>query len=172
MTFTDYLVDSILILLVVRQLRTSRLDRRALLLPLIIVAVVGKSYLHGIPTSGDSLLLVVLFVGLGLTLGTCSALTTRVWADGGKDPLVKAGWIAAGLWVIGMGGRMTFAIWASHGGAAPLARFSIAHHITGENTWTAALVLMALAEVASRVGMLYVRGQRALQARPAELAAA
>ena len=165
MTFTDYLVDSILILLVVRQLRTSRLDRRAVLLPLAIVIGVANSYLHGVPTRGNSLLLVLLLGAVGLALGTCSALATRVWADGGRYPLVKAGAVSAVLWVLGMGGRMTFAIWASSsGGQASLASFSYHHGITSANTWTAALVIMALAEVLSRVGILYLRGQRAVAA--------
>ncbi len=161
MSLSDYLVDSILILLVVRQMRTAPYDRRAWLLPLVIVGVVAKSYLHGLPTQGGSLALVALLVIVGLTLGTCSALATHVWSDGGKYALVKAGYVSAALWVVGMGGRMAFAIWASHGGEAPIARFSAAHGITDQNAWTTALVLMALGEVLSRVGILYVRAQRA-----------
>ena len=162
MSLSDYLLDSVLILLVLRQVRTSRFDRRAVLLPLIIVTIVGKSYLHGIPTSGNSLFLVVLLTAVGVFLGTCSGLATKVWADGGQYALVKAGALSALLWVFGMGGRMAFAIWASHGGDAPLARFSLAHGITGANTWTAALVLMALGEVLSRVGVLYYRSRAVL----------
>ena len=160
MSLTDYLVDAILILLVLRQVRTARFDRRAWLLPLVIVAMVGMSYLHGIPTGGNGLLLVVVLALVGLALGTASALATRVWSDGGRYALVKAGALSALLWVIGMGGRMAFAIWASHGGGPALARFSVQHGITAQNAWTAALVLMALFEVMSRVGLLAVRAQR------------
>lgn len=163
MTFSDYLVDSILILLVVRQLRTARLDRRAVLLPLIIVAVVARSYLHGVPTHGNSLLLVALFVLIGLTLGTASGLVTRVWSDGGRYALVKAAFASAVLWVIGMGGRMAFAIWTSRSsGESAVAHFSAAHGIDSRSAWTAALVLMALAEVTSRVAVLSLRARRAL----------
>jgi hypothetical protein len=165
MSLSDYLVDSVLVLLVVRQLRTSRYTLRAMLMPLVIVAVVGKSYLHGIPTSGNSLALVVLLTGVGLFLGSFSGLATDVWSDGGRYALIKAGAVSAVLWVIGMGGRMAFAIWAStHGGETALAHFSVAHDITGANAWTAALVLMALGEVISRTAVLVLRSHLALDA--------
>jgi len=170
MSLTDYLTDSILVLLVLRQIRTSRYTVRAMVLPLVIVAIVGKSYLHGIPTSGNSLGLVVLLTAFGLFLGSFSGLATKVWSDGGQYALIKAGAVSAALWVIGMGGRMTFAIWAStHGGETALAHFSIAHDITGANSWTAALVLMALGEVLSRTAVLLIRSRLALDAarRPA-----
>ena len=91
MTFSDYLLDSILVLLVVRQIRETRLDLRAVLLPIGIAVIVGGSYLHGIPTAGNDLLLVALLTGVGVTLGLISALSTRVRSDGGRYPLVKAG---------------------------------------------------------------------------------
>ena len=163
MTFTDYLLDSILVLLVVRQIRETRLDLRAVLLPIGIAVIVGGSYLRGIPTAGDDLLLVALLTGVGVTLGLISALSTRVRSDGGRYPLVKAGWIAAGAWVAGMGSRFAFAVWASHGGAETLGRFGASHHITSGDAWTAALVLMALGEVLVRTLVLIVRGRRVQQ---------
>ena len=74
---------------------------------------------------------------IGATLGLVSALTTRVRSDGGAHPLVKAGWIAGGAWVLGMGFRMAFSIWADHGGDTAITNFSIAHHITSGDAWTA-----------------------------------
>jgi len=55
---------------------------------------------------------------------------------------------------------MAFSVWASHGGAPAIVRFSMAHHITSSATWTAAFVLMALAEVLGRTGVLYVKTRR------------
>ncbi len=167
MTFSDYLVDSILILLVVRQIRESRLDRRAILLPIGILAFVAHSYLSSFPTAGNDLALTLLLTGVGVTLGVGSALATRVRSDGGRYPLVKAGWISAGLWVLGMGSRMAFSIWANNGGAESLGRFSVAHDITSSSAWTTALVMMAIGEVISRVAVLYIRG-RAVTARSAD----
>jgi hypothetical protein len=166
MTFTDYLLDTVLVLLVVRQIREARLDRRALLLPLVIVAVVANSYLKTIPTSGNNLYLVGGLTLLGIAFGTISALNTRVRSDGGRYPLVKANAVAAGVWIFSMSARMVFAIWASHSaGEATLTRFSIQHHLNG-NVWTAALVLMALGEVITRVGLLAYRGHRVQQTTP------
>jgi hypothetical protein len=163
MTFTDYLFDSVLILLVVRQLREARLDRRAVLMPLGIVAIVANSYLHTIPTSGNNLLLVGGLTLLGITFGTISALNTRVRTDGGQYPLVKANAVAAGVWIFSMSARMAFAIWASHSwGEHALYRFSVEHHLD-RDVWTAALVLMALGEVITRTGLLVYRGYRAKQ---------
>ena len=97
MTFIDYLVDSVLILIVVRQVVESRFDKRAIILPLAIVAVVAHSYLHAIPTGGNDLLLIAGLAGVGVLLGTLSGLVTRVRADGGRYALVQAGWASAGL---------------------------------------------------------------------------
>ena len=159
MTFTDYLLDSVLILLVVKQIRESRLDRRAILLPLGILGFVAHSYLGSFPTAGNDVALAVLLTGVGVTLGVGSALATRVRSDGGRYPLVKAGWISAGLWVLGMGSRMAFSIWANNGGGATLAHFSEQHSISSGSAWTTALVMMAIGEVASRVSVLYFRGR-------------
>ena len=167
MTFIDYLVDSVLILIVLRQIRESRFDKRAIILPLAIVAVVAHSYLHAIPTGGNDLLLIVGLSGVGVLLGTLSGLVTRVRADGGQYALVQAGWASAGLWVLGMGSRMAFAVWVANGGQDVVAQFSETHHITSAQAWTAALVLMAIGEVAARVGVLYIRSRQALDVHAA-----
>lgn len=166
MTFTDYLFDSLLVLLVLRQLRESRLDAKSVLLPLGIIGWVVRTYLHTIPTGRNDLVLVTGLTLVGVVFGLVSALTTRVRTDGGRYALIKAGWVAAGVWVLSMGGRFTFAVWASHGGGPSLVRFSEAHHLD-LTVWTAALVLMALGEVLSRTGVLYFRSRRALAETPA-----
>jgi hypothetical protein len=97
LTFIDYLIDSALILIVVRQVVESRFDKRAVILPLAIVAVVAYSYLHAIPTGGNDLLLIAGLAGVGVLLGTLCGLVTRVRADGGRYALVQAGWASAGL---------------------------------------------------------------------------
>jgi hypothetical protein len=162
MSFSDYLLDSLLVLIVFRQLRESRFDLKAMLLPLGIAAIVCKSYLSSVPTASNDLLLIAGFTAIGVVLGLVSGLSTRVRADGGRYALVKAGWIAAGTWVLGMGFRFGFAIWASHGGDVSLGRFSAQHGITSGQAWTAALVLMAMGEVVVRTGTLWLRSQRAL----------
>jgi hypothetical protein len=66
--------------------------------------------------------------------------------------------VAAILWVVGVGTRFAFQVYASHGGAPAIARFSAHHAITSEAAWTAALILMAFGEVLSRTLVLGLRG--------------
>ncbi len=167
MTFTDYLLDIALLAIVFRQIRESRLGWHAILLPLGICAYVGVHYLHGLPTDGNDLALIVGFAALGVVLGVVSALATRVRRDGSGHVLVKARWVAAGAWVLGMGFRFGFSLWTSHGGDGALARFSAEHSITSGAAWTDALVLMAFGEVFVRTAVLWVRGRRTAAGVPA-----
>lgn len=41
-----------------------------------------------------------------------------------------------------------------------VARFSVAHHITGSAAWVAALVIMALPDVLTWLAVIYLRGRR------------
>ena len=75
------------------------------------------------------------------------------------------------MWIGGVGARLAFAIAAGNGAGPAIARFSIAHHITGPAAWIAALVMMALADVLTRLVVIYLRGRR-LAAAPAAPAAA
>jgi hypothetical protein len=154
MTFTDYLIDFTLIGLVLLQVRGRRLTTRALLLPLGIVAYVALNYLHGIPTAGNDLVLILGCAAIGALLGSLSGLLTSVRADGDGVLVAKAGLVAAGLWILGTGTRLVFQFYASHGGGGAIARFSAAHDITSAEAWTAALILMALCEVVLRTGIL------------------
>ena len=70
------------------------------------------------------------------------------------------------MWIGGVGARLAFAIAAGNGAGPAIARFSIAHHITGSAAWIAALVMMALADVLTRLVVIYLRGRR-LAAAPA-----
>lgn len=163
MTTTDWILDIALLLLVLRQVRVTRIDRRFWLLPTAIVTWVAHSYLHGLPTAGNDLVLIVTFVLIGTALGIGGGLATRVWSDG-HGVLVKAGGLAAVLWVLGMGSRMVFSVWSSHGGGPHIAAFSAAHDITSGQAWVTAFVLMAFAEVGTRLATIMIRAR--LVARP------
>ena len=54
----------------------------------------------------------------------------------------------------GVGARLAFAVAASNGAGPAIARFSIAHHITGSAAWVAALIMMALADVLTALNEL------------------
>jgi hypothetical protein len=153
MTTSDYLIDISLIALVLVQVKKRRLTVKALLLPLGIVAYVAYSYLKGIPTAHNDLVLVIGAAVVGATLGALAGTFTTV-TRGSDGVFAKAGLAAAGLWILGTGGRLTFQVWASHGGGPAIAHFSATHGITSATAWTSALILMALAEATMRTGIL------------------
>ena len=170
MTFSDYLIDIGLIALVLLQVRGRRLTTRALVLPLAIVGYVAVNYLRGVPTAGNDLLLVAGCAAVGATLGALSGGFTAVYP--GKDgvPFAKAGLVAAGLWVLGTGGRLAFQVYATHGGGAAVERFSATHGITAVSAWTAALILMALSEAVCRTGILAWRSTTVRRQAPVAVA--
>ena len=158
MTIFDYLLNIALVGLVVLQLRGRRLDRRGLVLPLVLVGWAASQYLHGIPTAGNDPLLVTLGVLAGLTLGSASAVLTRLERDGDGIAVARATIAAAALWVVGIGGRMAFSLSMQHGAGPAVMRFSQAHRLTGAG-WVTAMVLMALVEVVSRTLILWARSR-------------
>jgi hypothetical protein len=160
MTTTDYLINIVLVAFVILQVKGGRLTLKTALRPVICVAAAALYYLQGIPTAGNDVLLDVLLGGIGLVLGVACALTTRVWKDKDGFQYSKAGGIAAALWIIGVGSRMAFEEYWSHGGTHSIVNFSVAHAITSQNAWIAGLVIMALAEVISRLVIVRLRAAR------------
>jgi hypothetical protein len=160
MTTTDYLINAALVLLIVRQVRERRVDLRSLILPAVLVYTIAGSYLHSIPTAGNDLVLIAVLASLGAMLGFASAATTimRVGDDG--VALARVGWVAAGLWVAGLGARIGFVFASEHGASTAISHFSAANAITGANAWTAALVLMAVCEVVVRLVTMQLRAHR------------
>ena len=171
MSFSDYLLDIALVLIVVRQMRESRFGLHVLVLPIGIMSWVALHYLKALPTGGNDLLLIGGLTAIGALCGVVGAYGTRVRTDVQGRAFVRAGWASAGVWVASMGLRLAFAIWASHGGGPHLVRFDVAHHLTVA-AWTDALVLMALGEVVVRMGLLLLRTRRALAGTPTTAPAA
>ncbi|MFD5510700.1 hypothetical protein ACFWIB_23430 [Streptomyces sp. NPDC127051] len=170
MTTTTWITDIALILIVFRQLREGPLTPKSYLLPLGIVTFVGFSYLDTVPTGGNDLVLIGALMGVGAALGIGGGVFTWMRrADG--HVLIKAGFVSAALWVIGMGARLGFQLWVDHGGAADIARFSVDHRITGAQAWVAALVLMALTEVVTRLATIFLRSRRQAPAQQSAAAA-
>ena len=159
MTTTDYLMNIALIALVILQIRGHKVTRARLVFPLVATVFVAAQFLHAVPTAGNDLVLIIGFSCVGAALGAGAGLLTSVRRDG-ASAFAKAGLVAAVLWVLGIGARMGFALWVGHGGQSAVARFSVLHHITSGTAWGAAFVLMAMAEVASRTGVLYLKTRR------------
>jgi hypothetical protein len=161
MTFTDYLIDISLLAVVLWQIRGRALTTRSLLLPLGLGGWAAATYLRAVPTAGNDLVLIVSCAVVGALLGALAARFTSLARREDGVVVAKAGPVAAGLWVIGVGTRFAFQLYATHGGGAAVLRFSAHHDITSTSAWTAALVLMALGEVFVRSGLLAWRGQSA-----------
>ena len=166
MTPLDYILDSALVLLVLIQIKERTLTTKALIRPLVIVGIAVISYLHGIPTAGNDLVLVGVLALVGGLIGLAAGQTLFMRVGSNGEVLARAGWAAAFFWVLGMGGRFVFIYWISHGGQDQIAHFSATHSITSRETWTVALLAMAVFEVAGRTALVAVRRYR-LQAQAA-----
>jgi hypothetical protein len=165
MTPGDYALNLLLVTAVVRQMRGKKLTAVGLLWPVGLVVAAALEYLHSIPSAGNDLELALAGGAIGATLGCLCGLLTRIHRQPDDSLLAKATGAAALLWVLGVGARMAFALYAENGGGPSVARFSALHHITGAAAWTAALILMSLTEVIGRTAVLAGRAYRA--ARPA-----
>lgn len=166
MTLTDWIIDIALVLIVFRQLRETPLTIRTVLLPLAVIGWAAATYLHGVPTAGNDLPLIALLTVVGAAFGLASGLLTRVRYSAGAVR-VRATVSAAALWVISMGARMAFAVWATYpAGAARIGSFSAAHDISGGQAWVTSLLLMAFGEVIVRLAIIFARG-RVLSSRSA-----
>ena len=166
-----YLINALFILLVVRQIREHQLDARALAVPVLAVAAAAVMFLHAVPSDGSDITLDLACASAGAAMGAIGGLATRLRPGADSRPLGRAGVLAASMWIAGVGARMVFYFAATHGAGPAIAAFSIAHHITGSGAWTAALVMMALADVTARLAVVWMRGRR-LTATAAPVAAA
>jgi len=170
MSINMYVINAILILMVVRQIREHPLDLRSMAAPVIAVGAAAVLLLRSVPAGGNDIALEAACVLAGACMGTIGGSATRLRLDAGGRPLGRAGWLAASMWVGGVGARLAFAVAATYGAGPAIARFSMAHHITGSAAWVAALVMMALADVLTRLVVIYLRGHR-LATGPAAAAA-
>ena len=155
-----YLVSASLILLVIRQIREHPLDARSLATPVLAVGAATVMFLHLVPAGGSDLALEAAGVLTGAAMGAIGGLATRLRLGADGRPLGRVGWLAASMWIGGVGARLAFAIAAGNGAGPAIARFSIAHQITGSAAWVAALMMMALADVLTRLVVIYLRGRR------------
>lgn len=161
MTITDYLINGLFVLIVLRQARERELDRRSVVVPLVLLFFVANMYLHSIPTAGNDLVLIGLLATVGLALGVASGFATHVRAGGAGRAVARVGWLAAALLIAGIGSRMVFAFALSSGLRPDIASFSVAHQI-GAAAWPTALVLMAICEVITRIAIVQLRGRQAM----------
>jgi hypothetical protein len=160
MDINMYLINAMLVLMVIRQIREHPLDLRNLAIPVLAVGAAAVLFLHSVPGGGNDIALELICVLAGTAMGAIGGLATHLRRGANGQALGRAGWLAASLWVGGVGARAAFAIAATNGAGPAIATFSRAHHITGSAAWIAALIMMALADVLTRLVVIYLRGHR------------
>lgn len=166
MTTFDYLINAVFLFVVLRQARERELDLRGLIVPVVVMFLIARNYVHSLPTAGNDLGLVAALTGVGLGLGILCGFATHLRRGGDGVPLARVGWLAGGLLVAGIGARMAFVFAVHHGAQPAIASFSAANHIDAA-AWPVALVAMALCEVTARLVTVQIRGWRLAGTRPA-----
>lgn len=149
MSLEDDMISALLMVSIVRQLRGRHLTWFGLAWPIGLVAYAGMKYASGITDTGNNVALVIICAAMGTVLGLTCGRLSKVYSENGRVT-VKATGVAAVLWIIGVGTRLAFGLYAEHGGAATIIRFSEWAHVSGFATWTVALLLMSLLEVLGR----------------------
>ena len=171
MTTSDYIINAVFVVVVLRQARERKLDARSLVVPLLVVFWVAQHYVHSIPTAGNDLVLAGLLASVGLALGILCGFATHVRVGHDGAALARVGWLAGILLVAGICARMLFVFAVTHGAEPAIRSFSIAHQI-GASAWPVALVSMGLCEVAARLFTVQLRARRMTAGRrPAAIAA-
>ena len=158
MTTLDYLLGLAALALVLWNMRRHELTNRSLRRPAIIAAAICVAFLHGVPTAGADAVLVALGILTGIACGAVSALATRLEGDSAGGPIFATGTpLAVGVTAFAFAGRMAFAVAATNGLGASIARFSSEVGIHSQQAWVAALVLMAAADLVVRALILWQR---------------
>ncbi|WP_205863106.1 hypothetical protein [Planosporangium thailandense] len=153
MSLTQWILNvGLLAWVLLRNIGARPVTRSTFAVPLLIVGVAAVAFLRGVPTAGDDVTLELAGVGAGVAAGALATAFTRMSLRRGRLTL-RAGAAFAAVWVAVIGGRVAFAEWATHSGARAVGEFSMRHHITGADAWTAACVLMALAMVLTRTAL-------------------
>jgi hypothetical protein len=172
MTLADYILDSALVLLVLVQMKGQVLTNRSLLRGPIILAIAVASYFSTLPTQGNDLILILAVSAIGAVLGVLSGVTVFMATNPEGAVTARAGIASAVFWVLGMGGRFGFAVWASSAaGARSLGSFALSAHLSGSAAvWTDALLGMAVCEVLGRTVVLLARRAQVRSGSPRALA--
>jgi hypothetical protein len=159
MTLIDYLLNAALIGLVALQIKGHRVTLVRLAVPVVLTIWGASQFLHAIPLAGNDGALEAALTLLGAALGILAGAATSIVRDG-TGAVARARFAAAILWVVGIGARVGFSLWVSHGGQGAVASFSAAAHVTSGAAWAAGFILMAMAEVVARTSVLYLRTVR------------
>jgi hypothetical protein len=160
MTGFDIAFPLLLVLSVLRQMGGRHLTLLQLTWPLGLVVWATATYVRGFPADAPDVALVAGCAITGLALGALAGHYTDISRRADGAVIARATLATVVLWTAGTIGRLVFGLYAEHGGGATVVAFSRAHGLDIK-AWTAALTLMALAEVLGRTAILAPRALHA-----------
>jgi hypothetical protein len=128
-------------------------------LPVVLVGAAATYYLHTVPTAGNDIAVDLTLAAVGAILGVACALTTRMRR--GADAVCCPGWAwwPRSCGIVGIGARLGFALYFSHGGRPSRGSPSPTTSPARPPRWPS-WSRMALAEVVARIVTLRVRALR------------
>jgi hypothetical protein len=159
-------------LIVLAVLLEADLGRRKIgwfrvLRPLIASVAAIALFTTSVPTSGHSLALIAVGVGVGVLAGLAAHLFITVGFDPTKGKKGSSGravsWAGFGyatFWVLVFAARLVFIYGTQHWFSRPLGQFLIAHQLSSA-ALTDALLFMAIAMALARSALLAIRGRAA-----------
>jgi hypothetical protein len=130
-----------------------------ILRPVLIAGAIIPLYLTALATHGSGLYLELAGTVAGVLLGLLTITLMRVYRSPRTGrPVSRAGFGYAALWIVIIGARSAFSYGAAHWFGPQLATWMIAHQVT-TGAITDALILMAVAIMATRTASLAVRAR-------------
>jgi hypothetical protein len=128
-----------------------------LVTPVLLAAGIVPLFIDPVVTRGTGLAVELAGTAAGLLGGLAAAVLTRVYLSPRTGrPVSQATWPYALLWTLVIGARAAFSYGAVHWFHVPLARWSMAHQVTGAAI-TDALIFMAVAMLLARTAALAAR---------------
>lgn len=156
MNVEEWIISILLIGLVIWQIKGRKLTLFSLTWPLILVLYGAFTYLSQVPQYLSDWIFVFFTCCTGLMLGVGCGILTDVYRKN-NIILARARILAAFLWIVGMGSRLVFGIFATNGGAEKIGELSIKLDLHSMETWPTALITMALVEVSARSAVLFYK---------------
>src|ERR1700746_2751734 len=103
-TVNVYVINALLVLLVIRQIREHPLDLRSLAIPVLAVGVAAFFFLHSVPLGGNDIALELACVLTGALMGAIGGFAPYLRRGADGRPPGRAGWVGAREWVCARGG--------------------------------------------------------------------